>query len=149
MKLLNTLIIFTLCVASFVFAAEEKFAFDDAQKKAMFHELINELRCPKCQNQNIADSDAMIAQDLQRKVYQLVQEGRNKQQILDYMKQRYGDFVHYKPPVTPATIWLWLLPVLVVVLAILGMRTHAKGGTSIDQVKLDKANALLNDSKQD
>lgn len=150
MKSLNLLYILILVFASGVFAVEEKFAFDNEQKKALFYELINELRCPKCQNQNIADSDAMIAQDLQRKVYQLVQEGNNKQEILDYMKQRYGEFVHYKPPVTAATIWLWLLPVLVIVLAMLGMRSHAKkADTSLDQAKLDKANALLQDSKQD
>jgi cytochrome c-type biogenesis protein CcmH len=127
----------------FANAAEEKFAFTDNGKKALFSELINELRCPKCQNQNIADSDAMIAQDLQRKVYQLVQEGKSKDEVLAYMIQRYGDFVHYKPPVTVATIWLWLLPLIVILLAILGMRRHAKGNTSIDPEKLKQAEALL------
>ena len=69
-----------------------------------------------CQNQNIADSDAMIAHDMRRKVYQLINQGNNHDQVIDFMKQRYGDFVHYQPPVTNTTIWLWILPFSVLLL---------------------------------
>lgn len=91
-------------------AAEELLKFETAQQQALFRELTAELRCPKCQNQNIADSNAVVAVDMRNKTYQLVQEGQSKQQVLDYMKQRYGDFVHYQPPLQWSTIWLWLLP---------------------------------------
>lgn len=148
MKLSSYLILMLALLTGTAGAAEEKFAFEETQKRILFQELINELRCPKCQNQNIADSDAMIAQDLQRKVYQLVQEGKTKEEVIVYMKQRYGEFVHYKPPLTVATIWLWLLPVLVIIIAFLGLKGHAKGGQHVDQDKLAKANALLNEKQQ-
>lgn len=118
MKIKNTKVIglLSLCLlllVSFAGVANEQiFDFDDAAKRQLFQELTRELRCPKCQNQNIADSDAMISHDLRRKVYQLLQQGYNREQVIDYMKQRYGDFVYYQPPVTPVTMWLWILPVV-------------------------------------
>ncbi|WP_306523333.1 cytochrome c-type biogenesis protein [Rheinheimera sp.] len=95
-------------------AAEELMQFKDAQQQALYRELTAELRCPKCQNQNIADSNAVVAVDMREKTYQLVQQGQNKEQVIDFMKQRYGDFVHYQPPVQWSTIWLWLAPLLLV-----------------------------------
>jgi len=99
-------------------AADTTFYFDEPEKSAVFRELTAELRCPMCQNQNIADSNAMIALDLKRKTYDLVRQGQSKQEVIDYMKARYGDFVHYHPPVTPVTVWLWLFPVLFVAFAV-------------------------------
>lgn len=90
----------------------ENYVFADPKQRKAFLELTAVLRCPKCQNQNIADSDAPIAHDMRRKVYQLMQEGSDKTQVVDWMKQRYGDFVYYQPPVNPVTIWLWLSPIL-------------------------------------
>lgn len=90
----------------------ENYVFVDAGKRREFLELTAELRCPKCQNQNIADSDAPIAHDMRRKTYELMQEGKDKSQVIEWMKVRYGDFVHYQPPVNVVTIWLWVLPVL-------------------------------------
>ncbi|MCT6699569.1 cytochrome c-type biogenesis protein [Rheinheimera sp. 4Y26] len=101
-----------LCPAFATTAAEELLPFKDAQQQALYRELTAELRCPKCQNQNIADSNAVVAVDMREKTYQLVQQGQNKEQVIDYMKQRYGDFVHYQPPVQWSTIWLWLAPLL-------------------------------------
>jgi len=95
-------------------ATEELMQFKDAQQQALYRELTAELRCPKCQNQNIADSNAVVAVDMREKTYQLVQQGQNKEQVIDFMKQRYGDFVHYQPPVQWSTIWLWLAPLLLV-----------------------------------
>jgi len=90
----------------------ENYAFTDPSDRKTFLKLTSELRCPLCQNQNIADSDAQIAHDMRRKVYQLVQEGNDEAQVIDWMKQRYGDFVHYQPPINAVTMWLWLAPVL-------------------------------------
>lgn len=132
------------CVAE---QASEQYAFDDPQQRVLFNQLAAELRCPKCQNQNIADSDALIATDLKRKLYQLVKQGQDREQILQYMKQRYGDFVHYQPPVTPLTMWMWLLPVLFVLLAggLLWRNSQVsrKETPQLDSVKLAQADALL------
>ena len=98
-----------------LFAAEEILPFSDPKQQALFRELTHELRCPKCQNQNIADSNAVVAVDMRNKTYQLVQQGKDKSQVIEYMKLRYGDFVHYQPPLQLSTVWLWLLPVLLVI----------------------------------
>ncbi|MGB5444282.1 MAG: cytochrome c-type biogenesis protein, partial [Psychromonas sp.] len=79
-----------------------------------FHALTKQLRCPKCQNQNISDSNAELAKDLRNKTYELVKQGKNEQQVVDYMVARFGNFVRYDPPMTPATIFLWLGPLLFV-----------------------------------
>ena len=125
-------------------AVEDKFHFDDPKKNALFLELTKELRCPKCQNQNIADSDAMISIDLKRKVYELLQKDYDRQQVIDFMKQRYGDFVYYQPPVNPMTIWLWLLPVMFIVIAVIAVVFSRKRATAeIDNEMLAKAEEIL------
>ena len=96
-------------------AAIETFEFDNPQQEKTFHELTKLLRCPKCQNNNIADSNAELAKDLRNKTYELVTEGQTKEQVIDYMVARFGNFVRYDPPVTPITIFLWLGPALFIV----------------------------------
>ncbi len=86
--------------------------FKSPEQQALFKELTHELRCPKCQNQNIADSNAVVAVDMRNKTLELVQQGQDKAQVLEYMKSRYGDFVHYQPPLNKFTLILWLLPAL-------------------------------------
>ncbi|GLR70897.1 cytochrome c-type biogenesis protein [Agaribacter marinus] len=124
----------------------ENYAFDDPEQRQVFIRLTKELRCPMCQNQNIADSDAMIAHDMRRKVYQLMQEGKSESDVVDFMKQRYGDFVYYQPPVNTVTIWLWLIPLLfIIVMSILFVvRRKSADETNIDE-KLAKADAMLKD----
>lgn len=124
----------------------ENYAFENPKDRKTFLKLTAELRCPMCQNQNIADSDAMIAHDMRRKVYQLMQQGSSEQQVIDYMKERYGDFVYYQPPVTPITVWLWALPVLfaVVMLLVFVLRRKASPVENIE-AKLAAANKLLKD----
>ncbi|QFU05489.1 Cytochrome c-type biogenesis protein CcmH precursor [Pseudoalteromonas sp. THAF3] len=109
------LLAIVLMLALPALAVEEKYDFANDDQAQLFSELTKELRCPKCQNQNIADSDAVVAKDLRDKVEELVKEGQNKDQVIDYMIDRYGYFVHYQPPVTPATILLWILPGLIVI----------------------------------
>ena len=86
---------------------------DEAQEQA-FREITSQLRCPKCQNNSIADSNAMIAADMRQKVYELMQQGKTKGQIVDYMVARYGNFVTYDPPLTPLTVLLWVMPVVAI-----------------------------------
>ncbi len=146
-RLINTLFLFifmSTCFSSLVLATKDKFHFDTPEQTALFLDLTKELRCPKCQNQNIADSDAMIAVDLRRKVYELLQKDYDKKQVIDFMKQRYGDFVYYQPPVNPITIWLWLLPVLFIFAALVGILSTRKFKTvQIDAEQLAKAQAIL------
>jgi cytochrome c-type biogenesis protein CcmH len=128
------------------YAIEETFAFNEEAKRTLFIELGNELRCPKCQNQNIADSNAVVAKDMKLKTYQLIQEGKSKQEIIDYMKLRYGDYVHYKPPVTAVTLWLWLLPLMFIVCGALFMFINGKKKqVEFDNEQLQKADKWLKD----
>lgn len=104
-----------LLLAGTAQATQALIEFQSPEQQALFKELTHELRCPKCQNQNIADSHAVVAVDMRNKTLELVQQGQTKEQVLDYMKSRYGDFVHYQPPLNKFTLILWLLPALMVV----------------------------------
>ena len=104
-----------LLLTSTVQATQALTEFKSPDQQELFKELTHELRCPKCQNQNIADSNAVVAVDMRAKTLELVQQGQNKEQVLDYMKSRYGDFVHYQPPLNKFTLILWLLPALMVI----------------------------------
>lgn len=101
-----------LLAASHAFAVIETYEFTDPALELRYQQLSAELRCPKCQNQNIADSNAPIAQDLRRLLYQQLEEGADDEQILDYMVARYGEFVRYRPSFSGATVMLWLAPAL-------------------------------------
>ncbi|KKA44408.1 MULTISPECIES: cytochrome c-type biogenesis protein [unclassified Salinivibrio] len=93
--------------------AIDVYQFDSAEQEARFRALTSELRCPKCQNNSIADSNAELAQDLRQKVHQMLQQGRTDEEIRSFMVARYGNFVTYNPPVTASTVILWLAPALV------------------------------------
>ncbi|MFC5707556.1 cytochrome c-type biogenesis protein [Aeromonas eucrenophila] len=97
-------------------AAIDVYTFDSDAQEQTFRELTKELRCPKCQNQDIADSNAGLAKDLRDKTYQMVREGKDKQQVVDYMVARYGNFILYDPPMMASTLILWLGPLLVIVI---------------------------------
>ncbi|WP_421252431.1 cytochrome c-type biogenesis protein [Aeromonas sp. 600724] len=101
-----------------VMAAIDVYTFDNDNQEQVFRELTKELRCPKCQNQDIADSNAGLAKDLRDKTYQMVREGKDKEEIVDYMVARYGNFILYNPPLMASTLILWLGPLLVIVIGI-------------------------------
>ncbi len=107
-------------------AAIEVYDFDSVQQEAQYRGLIEELRCPKCQNQNLAGSDAPIAQDLKQKTYDLIKEGRSDTEIRAYMQERYGDFITYKPPVRPSTWILWFFPPLLLIVLMIGWFWQSK-----------------------
>ena len=101
------------------YAAIEVYDFKTPAEEQRFQALIGELRCPKCQNQNLSGSDAPIAKDLKDRTYQLLQEGKTDNEIRDYMVDRYGDFISYKPPVRSTTYLLWFGPFLLLVVIVL------------------------------
>lgn len=147
--------ILMIVVATFAFsflarAVIEVYDFDNQQQEKQFQELSNTLRCPKCQNNTIADSNAGLAQDLRQKVYEMTKEGKSKQQIVDYMVARYGNFVTYNPPLNWSTAILWVGPGLVLIigfsLIVLRSKKGKKSATDSnwDDDKESKLNALLN-----
>ena len=116
------------------------YEFEDEEKRAQFDQLIQELRCPKCQNQNIADSDAGVAKLIKDRVYKLVKEGQDKDQVTDHMIARYGEFVTYRPPVKKTTFLLWFGPVLFLIVVVFALLVFVRNNK--------KAPAALSDAEQ-
>ncbi len=145
----RSLLIFSLLYffLSSVYAIEYK-SFADEQQETTYNELIDELRCLVCQNQTIADSNADLAKDLRQKVYLMLQQGKSRQQIIDFMTQRYGDFVLYNPPFKAKTSLLWLAPVVFLMLGILVLvfiiaKRRSAVPESVDDEVQKKARQLL------
>jgi len=109
------LMVFCLALSAPARAAIEAYQFESAQMEADYNKLINELRCLVCQNQNLAGSDADLAHDLRRETYEMLNEGKSPQQVVEFMVERYGDFVLYRPQFKSTTYLLWLGPFLLLV----------------------------------
>ena len=108
-----------LCLAPLSWAADPAvFQFDDPEKEAQFQRLTQELRCLVCQNQSLADSHADLAGDLRREIHGMIQRGQSDKAIIDFMVQRYGDFVLYRPPVSTRTYALWFGPAVLLMTAV-------------------------------
>ena len=99
--------------------SRDVYPLESTDQQERFRTLLDELRCPKCQNQNIADSDAPIAEDMRNEVYRMVKEGADEQTVIDAMVERFGEFVHYKPAFDARTALLWLLPLIVVIIGVI------------------------------
>ena len=108
-----------LLFSSVAFSAIDALNFSSPQQESDYHQLTQSLRCPQCQNNNIADSNATIAVDMRGKVFELLQEGKSKNDVVDYMVARYGNFVTYDPPMTASTLVLWIAPLLLVLLGVI------------------------------
>ncbi|NOV29021.1 cytochrome c-type biogenesis protein [Methylomonas sp. ZR1] len=116
---MKTLYALILCL--FVYQAQAEIEYRDfkqPEQEQAYQTLISELRCLVCQNQTIADSNADLAKDLRRQVYEMLQQGKSRQDIVDFMTDRYGDFVMYKPALKLKTLLLWLGPVLFLVIGL-------------------------------
>jgi cytochrome c-type biogenesis protein CcmH len=157
MRSFITMLLVAISVAvsswSIAYAANlETYKFDDPKKEALFRELIDELRCPKCQNQTIGDSDAPLAKDLRDRTYMMIQQGASKQEVVDYMVARYGDFAYYRPPVKLSTVVLWLGPVVVILVGagVILMRVRSRNNAEVELSEQEQAQlAALRDSEQD
>lgn len=139
-------------------AAIDTYTFKDETERERFRQLTAELRCPKCQNQNIADSNAPIATDLRREIFRMLEEGKDNQQITDYLVARYGDFVRYKPAMNSSTWLLWYGPAglliggaLVLGLIVLRKRRPPTTGnpTTLSAEEQARLGALLNQDLRD
>jgi len=96
----------------------EGLPFPDQETRERYNALIDELRCPQCLNTNLAGSDAMIAMNLRREVHRMVLEGTSNDEIKQFMFERYGDFILYRPRLMPSTLVLWLAPGLILVMGL-------------------------------
>ena len=119
MKLILALFLSLFTLTSQAVVDGHKYPFDNDVDKGRFEVLAEELRCPKCQNQNLADSNAPVASDLRDKVYELMIEGQTDDQIVSYLVARYGDFVRYNPPVQKNTFFLWFGPGVMVLIGLI------------------------------
>jgi cytochrome c-type biogenesis protein CcmH len=100
-----------LALTAFAALAQEPLVFDNPEQEARYNQLTLELRCVVCQNQNLADSDAPLAHDLRKEIYDMMMAGQDDEQIKTFLVERYGDFVLYRPAMKGNTLALWVLPV--------------------------------------
>ncbi len=110
--------VFILIVVMPVQAAIDVYQFENSSQEALYKQMVNELRCLVCQNQNISSSNAALAQDLRQQTYEMIISGKSRAEIMAYMTQRYGDFVLYRPPVKLITIALWMGPILLLLIGV-------------------------------
>lgn len=112
------LIVILLCLTKATVFANGLYPLDTPRQDAQFTHLLRELRCLVCQNQDLADSNAELAKDLRNEVYQLVKSGKTDGEIMQYLTDRYGDFILFKPPVKGITAMLWFGPALFMLLGL-------------------------------
>ena len=121
-RLLRSLLLAAgLALAGTALAIDTERAFDDPMLQQRYENLNRELRCLVCQNQTIADSNAGLAADLRREVRELIAAGKTDAEIREFMIERYGDFVLYRPRMTATTFLLWAAPVLLLVAGAVGV----------------------------
>ena len=102
----------SLLLANMAVASTAVVEFSDESLRIRYQQLVQELRCPKCQNQNLADSNSPISEDLRAQVHRLLEEGMSDREIKDYLKSRYSEFILYRPEVNQNTWLLWAAPVV-------------------------------------
>ena len=120
-KFISKLVFLITVSYSFVTVAApiETFKFDSPETEKVFHKLSEEIRCLVCQNQNIAESNADLAKDLRLEIYTMLSQGKTEDQIVDFMVDRYGDYVLYRPPFKPMTWLLWFGPFIIFVIGLI------------------------------
>jgi Uncharacterized protein involved in biosynthesis of c-type cytochromes len=128
-------LVIILLIPSLVAAEEARPLADNPQVEARLKTLAVELRCLVCQNQTLADSNAPLAEDLRREVREMITKGMSDREIIDFLVQRYGDFVLYRPPWKATTTLLWLGPFLLLIAGatalVLALRRRQKKLTNV------------------
>jgi cytochrome c-type biogenesis protein CcmH len=139
-----------LCGAVFYWATAacwagiDTFEFSSEENRQRYMVLVDELRCPKCKNNNLSGSNSMIAMDLKREIHNLVESGATDEKIVDFMVMRYGDFVLYRPRLNQQTLLLWGAPVAVFLLGVLVVGLLVRRRT----LALRQPEAALTDEEQ-
>lgn len=136
------------------FAAIEVHEFDNDVDRQRYQTFIDEMRCPKCQNQNLAGTNSPIAMDLRRELEFMIKDGKSDKEIVDFMVERYGEFILYRPRLSPATILLWGAPVVLLVVGIIMLllivrkrrRVDVEEGSGLSSAEQVRLANLLNSS---
>jgi len=152
-RVVTGLIFLVLLFASPLISAVDVYQLSDPEQQQAYETLTQELRCLVCQNQNIADSNAELAGDLRRQVYEMLQQGKSKDEIITFMTDRYGDFVLYNPPFKTKTGLLWLGPVVFLLVGLFMVvwvirRRKKIANADISAEQHAKIQRLLNDEEQ-
>jgi len=148
--------LFALALAAFSAGAVIEIApLSSPELESRYRVLIEELRCPKCQNQNLSDSDSPIAADLREQIRVLLEEGKSDEEVIAYLVDRYGDFVRYRPAVQPSTWLLWFAPLGLAGLAFAGVflvvRGHQRAKKQAAKLSVEeqrRLNTLLSSSSK-
>ena len=124
------------------------FPFENEAEEERFEILASQLRCLVCQNQSLADSDAPLAQDLRSELYEQIQTGNSNDQIIDFLTGRYGDFILYKPAFNGRTLFLWLSPLLLFIIAVVclfrfNLKSRQEAEAQVSEADLQKIRELL------
>ena len=133
MKLFRWLLLSVALCSAVVWGVIETYEFSSPALEARYKALSQELRCPKCQNQNIADSNAPISRDLRAIVHEKLETGATDSEIIDFLVDRYGEFVRYRPGLDRNTLWLWSAPLILLLMAM---------AVVLLQIRRDRASAM-------
>lgn len=152
------LLAMTLVLPLWAAAQQEKpaavYEFDAMSQELRFQALLEELRCPKCQNQNIIDSNAPISKDMRERVYKMMKDGASNEEITNSLVARFGEFVRYKPKLESRTLLLWATPAIAVLVGLLVVgsvmiRTRRRGRLTPDLSDEEREKAARAFSDQD
>ena len=113
---LTSMSVFLLITQQNIYAQVDTFEFDNDEQQGRFRQLSNELRCPMCQNTNLSGSTGGVAEDLRREIHRMILEGMSNEEIEQFMFERYGDFIFYRPRLRAETILLWFGPLLFLII---------------------------------
>lgn len=144
-----TLLVMIWIVPNHSIAQVDTFEFETSEQQQRFRKLSDELRCPMCQNTNLSGSTGGVAEDLRREIHRMIVEGQTDQEIEQFMFDRYGDFIFYKPRFRAETAFLWLAPILFLLIGCsvgFGVWRKAKASAnpgSLDSTELNRLNDLL------
>ena len=118
-------------------AQVDTFEFDSDEQQIRFRQLSNELRCPMCQNTNLSGSSGGVAEDLRREIHRMILEGMANEEIEQFMFERYGDFIFYRPRLRAETIFLWFGPLVFLIIG--GFISYGifRRANSVDRVAVD------------
>ena len=132
--------VFLLVMQSSVSAQVDTFEFDNDEQQGRFRQLSDELRCPMCQNTNLSGSTGGVAEDLRREIHRMILDGMSNEEIEQFMFERYGDFIFYRPRLRGETILLWFGPLVFLIIGGFVAYGIFRRASSVDEeaVELDE-----------